>query len=787
MAVTVRLFGSIPTILDPDPTQYTGRWTLTVDPFDLPPGADGNINEFDVMVTSPMEADTYIGLWVGNDSGTPADLTAGFTFDSDSAPGWASYVHTARYGPGGVPWADAPDWAGLASIYDGDWDLFSIGPLTVDPDSDPSWFPPPPPPAWGVTSEWTVVAVDAATGASPVTLPGVAIGRPRWALNEAETVELTIRTTDDALAEFLDPTREIQIIRDGTVLFWGPAVRVEIDDNLTRIQCAGPWWYLTRRFFGKADRTNLLTNGDFEAGTTGWTGVGLTPIIDPTRFVEGTRSIKLTGTAADHDTYFEQVYTHTQVHPQGDDLTIAAWVWVSSADYQGDAGGSYGLLAERRASDDTTILDVAGDAGDDHPALINAALIKDEWHRFEVTLPFVKDGDKIHVRLYPPFGSAWWDLAVMVEQESLAFEEQDMATIIRGIVGYAQGEFFDHGKSDLNIAVAADPTGVTLSRAYQFADHQNIADELAAFTHRRGGVDYAVEVTATTRTLVVSHPHRGTVRDDLTLTYSTNPATPGNIVRFRLSHDRVQKADSAVVLGPGDGPDREEGGASVMPSGPTLEDVTIAPDGTTVAELDRAAAERLAVINHPEVLEVTCMGVLGDLVVGDWVPVLIDLIDLDDTYRVVALVVDPANDSVVVTLNLRDPETPEEAMARFPRAVDACLAPDGGVWVVGSDGGVGAYGGATFHGSLPDDSIIPNAPVVAIVPHGADGYWLVAADTGIFAYGDAPVREGYAPMIDTEYAAGDRAIIAAEAYDPGGDDTLIVLADDGSSYIGAVP
>jgi hypothetical protein len=41
-------------------------------------------------------------------------------------------------------------------------------------------------------------------------------------------------------------------------------------------------------------------------------------------------------------------------------------------------------------------------------------------------------------------------------------------------------------------------------------------------------------------------------------------------------------------------------------------------------------------------------------------------------------------------------------------------------------------------------------------------------------------------MIATEYARGDRAIIGAEPYDPGGDDTLIMLADDGAYYIGAL-
>lgn len=638
------------------------------------------------------------------------------------------------------------------------------------------------------TSAWSVVAVDAATGASPATLPGVAIRPLRQALNEPDSVELELLTTNPALAEFLDPTREIQIVRDGTVMFWGPSVRVEIDDDTARIQCADPRWYLGRRYFGEAGRHNFLDNGDFEAGAADWTGEGLGPVVDPTRFVEGTRSVRLTGTAAGHDTYLHQTYTHTQAHPAGDQLTISAWVWVSSADYLGDATGSLGLFAERRGGEGE-LLDVAGDAGDDQPCLINAALPKDQWHRFETTLDFVKTGDTIDVRLYPPFGTAWWDLVTLTEQESLSFvgadlAGADLATVIRGVVAYAQGAYFSHGKSDLNIAVEAAPTGITLFKTWQFADHQNIGDELDAFTSMRGGVDYTMGYTDTTRTLIVGYPHVGTVRDDISLT----TGLAGNVTGFRWSHDRTQQADSSVVLGPGDGPDREEGGATATSAGPTLEDVTVAPDGTLPDALGRLAAERLAVVTHPEVLEVTGTGLIGVLGLGDWVQVAIhpDDVDIYDLYRAVALTTDPANDTTLVTLNLRDPITAEEAMARFPRAVDACTDSAGGVWVVGSDGGVGAYNGATFHGSLPDDAIIPNAPVVAIVPHGAGGYWLVGADTGIFAYGDAPVRYPYAAMVATEYAQGDRAIIGAEPYDSGGDDNLIMLADDGAYYIGAL-
>jgi subtilase family serine protease len=60
-----------------------------------------------------------------------------------------------------------------------------------------------------------------------------------------------------------------------------------------------------------------------------------------------------------------------------------------------------------------------------------------------------------------------------------------------------------------------------------------------------------------------------------------------------------------------------------------------------------------------------------------------------------------------------------------------------GYWLVASDGGIFSYGDAQFYGSMGGKPL--NEPIVgmASTPNGR-GYWLVAADGGIFSYGDAP-------------------------------------------------
>ena len=63
-------------------------------------------------------------------------------------------------------------------------------------------------------------------------------------------------------------------------------------------------------------------------------------------------------------------------------------------------------------------------------------------------------------------------------------------------------------------------------------------------------------------------------------------------------------------------------------------------------------------------------------------------------------------------------------------------APAGGMWVLGSDGGVFTLAGAPFEGSLGNVRL--NAPVVSMTatPSGR-GYWITAVDGGVFSFGDA--------------------------------------------------
>jgi hypothetical protein len=81
--------------------------------------------------------------------------------------------------------------------------------------------------------------------------------------------------------------------------------------------------------------------------------------------------------------------------------------------------------------------------------------------------------------------------------------------------------------------------------------------------------------------------------------------------------------------------------------------------------------------------------------------------------------------------------------------VGMAATPDGkGYWMVASDGGIFSFGDASFYGSMGKTKL--NQPIVgmAATPDGK-GYWMVASDGGIFSFGDASFRgsaSGYVPI-----------------------------------------
>ncbi|HXY28787.1 MAG TPA: N-acetylmuramoyl-L-alanine amidase, partial [Acidimicrobiales bacterium] len=88
----------------------------------------------------------------------------------------------------------------------------------------------------------------------------------------------------------------------------------------------------------------------------------------------------------------------------------------------------------------------------------------------------------------------------------------------------------------------------------------------------------------------------------------------------------------------------------------------------------------------------------------------------------------PFGDTAVGANALADANAPVVGMAATPSG--------GGYWMVGSDGGVFAFGDARYFGST--GALHLDAPVVGVAAtRDGGGYWLAARDGGVFSYGDA--------------------------------------------------
>ena len=207
-----------------------------------------------------------------------------------------------------------------------------------------------------------------------------------------------------------------------------------------------------------------------------------------------------------------------------------------------------------------------------------------------------------------------------------------------------------------------ETTGLDPLRDRVFLHHEHINgfDAIAEPAGLDDGYDLSVAVTATTRTVRTHHPARGVHRPQFALELGSNVAD------FAWTFDGENAANQVIVLGTGDGSDREETSATDPPAyadGLVLETVFSAPPGTPIDSLEPLAVETLTVTTAPDLLSVSLTPTqpgqpdpVGVLEPGDTIPVRFDTgaFSLEAVYRVVELTVAPT-DTVDLGLNRRDP------------------------------------------------------------------------------------------------------------------------------------
>ena len=519
-----------------------------------------------------------------------------------------------------------------------------------------------------------------------------------WELNGLGSCTFTVPVLDPKTEHLLIPEREVQIWRGNQLLWWGVMVRAEANATQVTVQCQGLKWYLTRRFFGKVDRTNWLFDPSFEGepavpgGPTGpWT-MGIKTPIEPLanrnpafwkferrkdKTVLGKWSLYAEQVDPDRPKYGIAVgqsfiyEVDDEVDPNGTEWTFAVWVYIVSSKWRGihtwGGGADDGIRIARYST--TEVVAIAPEGGG--PTLIFPKPIEsvrtvidentpqDTWVRLECTLtqPFkAGEPELVQVSIEVPNGAIYIDAASFTRAEKTAFYDKDQALILRGILDHAQDP--NYSKTPLNISQNIPLTGVIRTREYWHSEHQVISDALDEFHSLHDGVDTDIVITPTTRTFTSYYPRKGIRRSDLVLELGRNIET------FSVVYDGNEVANSVIVLGDGAGSDREEGGAydpDALVDGLVLERVFNAIPGSHIRTLDDQAMRGLQRLKKPVIIpSITTYEkaerLIGVLQTGDVVPVRINhgFVQINADYRIVSISLDPTTERITYTINPAD-------------------------------------------------------------------------------------------------------------------------------------
>ncbi len=472
----------------------------------------------------------------------------------------------------------------------------------------------------------------------------------------------------DTQTALCDPSlgREVKLYRQGSLVWAGVIKSDEVDlpAQKVRFRCAGLLDYFAGRTIDHgAGRTNLLSNPGFETDAVGtrpptsWTEVGITSVVDNSQHVLGSKSVKLTQANAGVDSYLKQTVSVTAFDTLGGDLiTVAAWVRIDdSGTWVGPAIAGWGLIV-RQTDGGSTVYDFHGDEN-----ALDSDTPRGSWQRFETTTWFPPGVTRtLEVRLYAPGGVVWWDALSATRMESLSGPRADQTAVASSIVDFLQGHsiYSGNGKSELNILPSCPASGVVRDFAFQYADHTSGETALNQYAALRDGFDYAVGPDRVFRTY---YPRRGLDRSaSVTLTSSaaTGNNRTANCIVTRRVFDLAQGANDVVQLGAGDGPDREEGGATdnTVFGGVTWQKILPPTANPPIDQLDPMASQELAVAKHPVTYEVTIIDptLNSTLQMGDTVAANFSHGYISETrnLRIVTLSRDPKDDLLRLGLNV---------------------------------------------------------------------------------------------------------------------------------------
>lgn len=530
-------------------------------------------------------------------------------------------------------------------------------------------------------------------GGQPTELARAKVMHVTWELNSWGEAVYRLPTLDpQATAAAALLSREVQIWRDGVLIFWGVPVAYRANEKVVEFTAFGLLWYFARRYFGPvySNAVNpILANGTFEAATvnTGWTSSTPAPTItaSTSRRYAGNKCIKLTGGGAapsaanvyyiyDNASWGARRPSPARTRPLT--VTLSGWCYPENITVYGweDRG--------------LEIQDAGVTPYNQQWALLNPNVPQNRWTRLETSLviPAGNLGSLTVALFAPATGSVYWDaVRLTYEQKTGAIEGEDWVDdYLRRIFNYGAGNSGGGstgpgGSTGTQTSWWGAPTlksslgmtflpstfaagSVPVDTFWAHEDRGNIYEAMLEVA-KRDKADFEVTWNdrGTTRNLTPFIPRKGAFKPALALELGRN------ITKFSYDVDGRQSANDVTVIGRNSGNTKEvgqAGGPTVSTLGGVQYELVESPpqevDGQGLIDLAVSDERRLRAPVVLPTLTVRASGLLdktnvgGPLVVGDTVPVRMNfgIIQESDQRRVVKMTLRPATDEIDVVVNV---------------------------------------------------------------------------------------------------------------------------------------
>jgi hypothetical protein len=524
-------------------------------------------------------------------------------------------------------------------------------------------------------ASYQVLVTDMA-GVPYAEIANAAIEGITWELNSWGELTFALPLNDAQAWTELRPSyqtrREIQVWRNGTLIWWGVYVAATADQQTVRFTAYGLLWYFTRRYFGPVHSNAMpqqMTNGNMDSSpvTTGWTVANATASASVSRRRTGTQAMKLlTASAFGTECYaYQSVAVPTPARTRPLTVTFSAWQYIETV----------------TIPHPVNLAMVLGPAGT--TALVGTRLEPDDpvgrwlYRENACIVPAGTTGTLSAVLYAPSTGTVYWDDArVTYEQMTGGAEGEDWGSdYLRRIVDYGagltgggtEGSPLVWGapvlKSSLGMTWTGSGSAAGSLRADLFWNHADEAGIWQAMAElvARNILDFEVTWPSNgrSRTFTTYPPRKGSTKAGLA-------AEEGrNIVAWRYDVDGRRLANDVRVVARSPGKVREVGqaGGPTVVTGPQLETV-ISPAFEINGQplIDQATAEQARLGEPVKVPQITVTAgiYMGDtsetgapLVVGDSIPVRIanGWVQAAATHRVVKMTLRPADETLVLTFN----------------------------------------------------------------------------------------------------------------------------------------